>query len=155
MGVEVNVLVEADDVGQKVRAAEDAVRAVLRAEGRSDEVEVSVALVDDARIQELNRDYRGKDRPTDVLSFSMNEEVLTEDGRSLFLLGDVVISLPTAIRQAGEYGWTPEEEIARLAVHGTLHLLGYDHEEDEAEAEDMRRREEAILRGMGLDIVQD
>lgn len=151
MGVEVNVLVETDDVGPVVEAAADAVRAVLRAEDRSDGVEVSVALVDDARIRELNRDYRGKDRPTDVLSFPMNEEIETGDDR-LFLLGDVVISLPTAARQAGEYGWGLGEEIARLAVHGTLHLLGYDHEGDEAEAEDMRRREEEILRGLGLDI---
>lgn len=155
MSVAVNVLVEVDDREQVVRAAEDAVRAVLRFERRSDGVEVSVALVDDARIRQLNRDYRGRDRPTDVLSFPMSETVETEDGGTLFLLGDVVVSLPAAIRQAGEYGWTPAEEIARLVVHGTLHLLGYDHEEDAAEAEIMRRREEKILRRMGLDIIEE
>lgn len=154
MCVAVNILVETGDREQAVRAAEDAARAVLRFERRSDEVEVSVALVDDGRIRELNRDYRGKDTPTDVLSFPMSEVVETEDGRSLFLLGDVVVSLPTAARQAAEYGWTPGEEIARLVVHGTLHLLGYDHKDEAEEAEVMRRREEQILRGMDLDIVE-
>lgn len=129
----------------------DAVEAVLHREGRpADEAEVSVALVDDDYIRELNREYRGVDAPTDVLSFPMDEEDpdAAEDEPYL-LLGDVVISLPTAVRQAGEYGTDLPREVARLAVHGTLHLLGYDHQRDE-DAERMETLEAAILSSLPL-----
>ncbi len=103
-------------------------------------VELSVALVDDDYIQELNRTYRHLDEPTDVLSFPMNEEGL---------LGDVVISLERAEKQATDYGHSFEREVAFLLVHGILHLFGYDHDNDEERAK-MRDREEAILAGLGL-----
>lgn len=87
--------------------------------------EVSCLLCDDSFIKELNRTYRGKDRPTDVLSFSMNEGELVSGNRDL--LGDIIISVETAIRQGKDLGRTPLEEVTSLLVHGLLHLLGYDH----------------------------
>jgi probable rRNA maturation factor len=88
--------------------------------------EVSVYLTDDREVQSLNSQYRGKDTPTDVLSFPMDE---SEDVQySPVMLGDIVISLDTAARQAYEYFNTLRQEIAFLTVHGMLHLLGYDHE---------------------------
>jgi len=87
--------------------------------------ELSILLCDDARICELNRDYRGKNAPTDVLSFAMSEgeEVGLDDG----ILGDIVISVETAGRQALEAGVETSREVASLLIHGLLHLLGYDH----------------------------
>jgi homotetrameric cytidine deaminase/rRNA maturation RNase YbeY len=113
--------------------------------GAGPRVEVSVALVDDGYIHDLNRRFRGQDRPTDVLSFLMGEEEPgAGDEPGVLLLGDVVISLPAAVRQAAEYGHGLAWEVARLAVHGTLHLLGYDHERDE-DARRMQEREDAAL----------
>jgi cytidine deaminase len=113
--------------------------------GAGPRVEVSVALVDDGYIHDLNRRFRGQDRPTDVLSFPMGEEEPgAGDEPGVLLLGDVVISLPAAVRQAAEYGHGLAWEVARLAVHGTLHLLGYDHERDE-DARRMQEREDAVL----------
>ncbi len=100
--------------------------------------ELSIALVDDAEIQLLNRDYRAKDQPTDVLAFPM-------DG-SEGLLGDVVISLETAIRQAREHGVTPACEVRTLLVHGFLHLLGYDHERSAKDARSMFRKQRAMIK---------
>lgn len=86
---------------------------------------VSVFLCDDAIIQELNRTYRNKNKPTDVLSFSMNEgERLGGDSS---LLGDIIVSIDTAARQAPALGHTLTEEVTSLVIHGLLHLLGYDH----------------------------
>jgi probable rRNA maturation factor len=106
------------------------------------EAELSVVLCTDAFIQPLNRDYRGKDKPTDVLSFSQREgeEADPDDP----LLGDVVISLETAARQAGERGHALAHEVRVLLVHGILHLLGHDHEVD-AEAEEMEALERVLL----------
>lgn len=118
----------------------------LTTEGSSAQVEVSVALVDDDYIQDLNRRFRGLDRPTDVLAFPMLEELPGVNGEpGVVLLGDVVLSIPTALRQAAEYGHDLEHELLRLAVHGTIHLLGYDHEHD-AEAHRMQEREDTVLR---------
>ncbi|WP_148136669.1 rRNA maturation RNase YbeY [Candidatus Formimonas warabiya] len=128
--------------------------AVIREENLDMDPEVSILLVDDAEIQELNRSYRGMDRPTDVLSFAMNEEM---EGAPEFisleesnLLGDIVISLETAGRQAEEYGHSLERELGFLTVHGMLHLLGYDHG-NEAETAEMRQKEEKILNQVGLE----
>jgi probable rRNA maturation factor len=99
-------------------------------------LEVNLVLTGDARIHELNRDYRGMDKPTDVLSFSQIEGVggfvAAPSGR--LALGDVVISVDTAARQAAEQGHSLQAELNHLAVHGALHLLGYDHEVDGDEA---------------------
>lgn len=117
-----------------------------------EEAEVSLTLVNDSRIHELNREYRGVDGPTDVLSFALQEE--TEDEPEIFdyeddLLGDIVISVERARAQAVEYGHSFERELVYLAVHGTLHLLGYDHLEEEEKAE-MRKLEEAVMEKIGL-----
>lgn len=92
---------------------------------RLDESELSVVLCGDEVIHELNREWRGKDRPTDVLAFAMGEG--EAGGISPGLLGDVVISVDTARRQAPEHGRTILGEVTMLLAHGLLHLLGYDH----------------------------
>lgn len=133
-----------------------AVAATLQSEGVEDEVEVSIVLVDDPYIQELNAEYRGKDCPTDVLSFAMEEgeAEIDYDGEApdFRLLGDIVISLETAERQAQEYGHSYEREITFLTVHGMLHLLGYDHgsDEDDDGLAIMQSKQEAVLGQMGL-----
>ncbi len=112
--------------------------------------EVSVSLVDDEYIHRLNRHYRGVDRPTDVLSFAFDEgeEIPDIEGED-HLLGDIIISIDTAKRQAEEYGHTFERELAFLAVHGTLHLLGYDHMEEE-ETKIMRAEEKRVLAELNI-----
>ena len=123
-----------------------AIEAGVRLSGGSDEAEVSMILVDDQRIHALNLEYRGVDRPTDVLSFALQEE-MEEEPDSEFeddMLGDIVISVPRARAQAEEYGHSFERELIYLAVHGTLHLLGYDHEE-EGDKQEMRHREEEVM----------
>ena len=93
--------------------------------------EISVMLTDDSQIQKLNSDYRQTDKPTDVLAFAMREGI---DGKlHSELLGDVIISLATAKRQADENDYTLDAELARLTVHGVLHLLGYHHQTQDEE----------------------
>lgn len=134
---------------------EQTVRAVLRKAadvyGLTENNEVSLVFCDDAYIQNLNRDYRGKDQPTDVLSFALNEGEEPEivDGPVQVLLGDIIISLETAARQAEEYNHSLEREVAYLTVHGMLHLLGYDHMTEEDKAE-MRLEEEHVLSLLGI-----
>jgi probable rRNA maturation factor len=108
-----------------VRALGDAMLASLGLE----DAELSVLLTDDRRIQELNREHRGKDKPTDVLSFPLDEDEASSD--SPRLLGDVVISLDTADRQAQGRGRPLVEEVRFLLAHGILHLIGHDHAEPE------------------------
>lgn len=126
--------------------------AALREEGAAG-AEVSVTLVHEARIQELNRTYRGLDQPTDVLSFALREGEDTfippADADIPELLGDVIISVPRARTQAAEYGHSLERELGFLLTHGILHLLGYDHE-TEAGAATMRAKEESVLAAVGL-----
>ena len=113
---------------------------------------VSVILVKKRKIHEINRDYRGIDRPTDVLSFPLGEngEYDVNPATGAFLLGDIVISAETAVRQADLYGHGLEREIAFLTVHSMLHLLGYDHVNGGMEQAVMREKEEAILTNLGL-----
>lgn len=114
--------------------------------------EISVVFVNDRVMRELNLAWRRKDKTTDVLSFPLEDDVWACADRPAGLppveLGDIVISVPQAMRQAEEYGVKLSEEIARLLVHGTLHLLGCDHERSTAEARAMRSLEAAILRKM-------
>jgi probable rRNA maturation factor len=118
--------------------------AVLRALGRCD-AELSVALVDDASIAALNARYRGREGPTDVLSFSLLEGV--HAARRGALLGDVVVSLETAERQARRGRRSLDDEVLRLLIHGVLHLLGHDHERDD-EARAMQAEERRIARAV-------
>jgi len=98
-------------------------------------------LVRDAEIRRLNREYRKQDRPTDVLSFSLREGEFGDVSRSI---GDVVISLETAARQASANGCTLGAEVERLLVHGILHLAGYDHEVSLREEQRMKRKEQRM-----------
>ncbi|MCM1579563.1 MAG: rRNA maturation RNase YbeY [Ruminococcus sp.] len=113
--------------------------------------EVSVSFVNNGEIRRLNRQFRGKDRSTDVLSFPLGEngvyDINHETGA--MLLGDVVISMEKAVKQAKIYGHSPEREVGFLTVHSMLHLLGYDHESP-LEAAKMREKEEQILGELGL-----
>ncbi len=99
-----------------------------------DGVEVSITLTDNESIRELNKNWRGKDKATDVLSFPINEKPL---GYKYKVLGDVVISIPYTKKQAEKIGFSYKEEVLRLLIHGILHLLGYDHEKSEEEAKIM------------------
>lgn len=119
---------------------EAAVRHTLEEE-RAPGAEISVTLLDDAGIRALNRDYLGEDRPTDVLSFSLGDED--------FPLGDVYIGVEEARRQAAERGIALDEELVRLSVHGTLHVLGYDHPDGpDREASPMFLRQEELVRSV-------
>lgn len=104
-------------------------------------LELNVLLTDDAALRDLNKRYRNIDKPTDVLSFPMS----TDFGIDEDILGDIAISLDRARAQAKDYGATLVEELSRLAVHGTLHLLGYDHVNGGHQARKMKEREEAVL----------
>jgi rRNA maturation RNase YbeY len=104
--------------------------------------ELSVVLINDRAMRKLNAQYRGKDRPTDVLSFPQS----SPRGGVEQLIGDVVISLQAATRQAKEQKSTLHGEVVRLLVHGILHLLGYDHERSPQEARRMRAKERMIIR---------
>jgi len=123
---------------------------VLAAEGASS-ADVGVVVTGDATVRDLNRRYRGEDAPTDVLSFAFGEdagEFVLPPGKSS-RLGDVVISLPAARRQAKQARHSLERELALLLVHGLLHLLGYDHAA-EVEERLMRSREDALLTSLGV-----
>lgn len=126
--------------------------AVAVSENFNDDFEVSVSFVNDEEIHKLNKDFRNIDRPTDVLSFPLGEngeyDVNNETGA--YLLGDIVISIETALRQADIYGHSLEREIGFLTVHSMLHLLGYDHEEGKLQERIMREKEEAILEKLGI-----
>lgn len=125
-----------------------------------DSGEVDLTFVDNKRIHELNREYRGIDRPTDVLSFALNESgedepeivyEVNEDEQDGIpdMLGDIIISVTRAKEQAEEYGHSLERELGFLFVHGFLHLLGYDHQDEASEAE-MMGKQEQVLSQVGL-----
>jgi probable rRNA maturation factor len=120
------------------------VEAALRSECTSGQV--AVVITDDEGIQELNRDFLGNDEPTDVLAFSAQEEAegFVAAPEVDDYLGDVIVSFPRAAAQAREAGHTTEKEMALLVIHGLLHLLGYDHAEEEGR-EGMWARQEALL----------
>ncbi|MHB8375531.1 MAG: rRNA maturation RNase YbeY [Dehalococcoidia bacterium] len=138
---------EADASGVDEIALERLAAHALEAEDVARPAELSILLADDGVVRELNRAYRGTDAATDVLSFAQRagEEFARPDGAAPHL-GDVVISLDTARRQAVEYRQALHDEVAHLLVHGILHLLGYEHERVEDERA-MRAREDAILGG--------
>ena len=130
--------------------------ATLAYEGKEGHNEVSVTFTDNEGIRAINREYRQIDAPTDVLSFPLFDYDGTSEeppvDEMMEMLGDVVLSLETAKRQADEYGHSFEREVAFLTVHSMLHLLGYDHVNSDEEDAEMRRRQREILEGMGLSI---
>lgn len=129
-----------------------ACNAVLEYEGFDRSAEISVTFVDNARIAELNNEYRNKPVPTDVLSFPLgeNNEYDINENNGCVMLGDIVISMERAMEQAELYGHPLQREVAFLTVHSMLHLLGYDHEQGGLEAMRMREKEEAVLIQLGL-----
>lgn len=136
-----------------LKRLQEGIDAVADLNGLAEEAEVDVTIVDDEEIHELNRQYRGMDKPTDVLSFALDEGEEDEPeligGPEEHLYGDIIISAETALRQAEEYGHGLEREMTYLAVHGMFHLLGYDHMTEEDKAE-MRAKEEEALRAINL-----
>lgn len=152
MSVLVNNLQEkmaVDDITAEFLA--DAVRSALKAAGYNEDAEVGLVFVDDDYIHDLNHRYRGVDSPTDVLSFAMMEGEPVESGEAEPILGDVVISLQAVERQAGEYGHSFLREAAYLTVHGVLHLLGYDHMEEDNKRI-MRQKEKEIIAGLDFPV---
>ncbi|MCX5727306.1 MAG: rRNA maturation RNase YbeY [Nitrospirae bacterium] len=123
-------------------------RAILSDVGEAS-AELGIMFVGDQRMRGLNRKYRGKDRTTDVLAFAMRESFTPHASRlTPDMLGDVVIAVPTAARQAKQGQRSLDEELTVLLIHGILHLCGYDHERSEKEARRMHRRERMILRSL-------
>lgn len=150
MAVLISNLQEVVDVGDGLaELVEKAVQVVFFLEKQQDSAEVSVVFTDDEYIKELNNQYRNLNCSTDVLSFAQHDGDPMPDAGEEDLLGDVVISLQTAARQGEEYGYGLQREVAYLTVHGLLHLLGYDHNEEEKRVV-MREREEVALAALGL-----
>ena len=150
--MEINILIEEDlEIAVDVECLQKIVETTLAAENAPSNIEISLVITGQERIQELNREYRGQDRPTDVLSFSMTEQKVDEDmvpflgpPDGMLHLGEVIISYPQALIQAEEGILSIRKEMAVLAVHGVLHILGYDHEKSELEPA-MKAREGEIL----------
>jgi probable rRNA maturation factor len=148
--VEINILVEEGlEAAVELSWLEGVARQALAAENVGAQAEMGLVISSQERVQQLNRDYRGRDEPTDVLAFSAREEA---DGLPPFIpppdgvlhLGEVIISYPQAVAQAEEHGHPVKRELAILLIHGLLHLLGYDHEKTDA-GRKMRAREKELL----------
>lgn len=136
-----------DDAGALCSKAAEA---ALAGDGRKlDAAEISILLTDDAEVQALNRDYRDQDKPTNVLSFAALDGDPEPLPDGTLPLGDIVLAFETVEREAQEAGISLADHVTHMVVHGTLHLLQYDHETDE-EAEEMESLETAILAGMGI-----
>ena len=157
MSVKVNIFSKQNKVrlpvGTKLLIRK-ACNATLEFEKFGDSAEVDVTLVDDEEIREINKEQRKIDSSTDVLSFPLGEngEYDANPKTGALMLGDIVISVETALKQADLYGHGLEREIAFLTVHSILHLLGYDHVNGGMEQAIMREKEEAVLDALGLAI---
>ncbi|MFI3174960.1 MAG: rRNA maturation RNase YbeY [Bacillota bacterium] len=139
---------------ESIACIEQMVKATVKYENFSHPFEVSISIVSDEEIHDLNLRFRNMDKPTDVLSFPLLtfevDEILQPNEVGEVLLGDIVISIDTAKRQANEYGHSLLRELGFLTVHSTLHLLGYDHMNAEEE-EEMFRKQREILEEVGLE----
>lgn len=126
--------------------------AVLIAEQFHEDAEVSISFVNNEQIRQLNNEFRGKDIPTDVLSFPLGENGVYDRNleTGMLQLGDVVISMEKAVEQAKIYGHSLQREVGFLTVHSVLHLLGYDHETGGLDQVRMREKEESVLTSLGL-----
>lgn len=125
---------------------ENAISTSLNMAGYNDDYEISFSVVDEEEIRELNRDYRGNDAVTDVLSFPLYDR---GDIPPAGMLGDIVICAKRAKEQSEEFSHSYEREIIYLSVHSVLHLLGYDHEDEDDKLE-MREKEKAIMKELGV-----
>ncbi|OQP05839.1 rRNA maturation RNase YbeY [Geobacillus sp. 46C-IIa] len=151
MTIQIDFIDETNEVtAEQIETIERLIREAAAVENVPEGAEVSISFVDNERIRAMNRDYRGKDAPTDVLSFALEEEgegeidIIGADVPPV--LGDIVISVPKAKEQAAEYGHSFMRELGFLAVHGFLHLLGYDHETEEEERVMFAKQEEILAR---------
>ncbi len=155
MSVKVNILSKQKKVvlpaGTKLLIRKACI-ATFKSENFNGSAEVDVSIVDDNTIKEINLEHRNIDSATDVLSFPLGEngKYDTNPETGAFMLGDIVISAETALKQADLYGHGIEREIAFLTVHSMLHLLGYDHVNGGMEQAVMREKEEAVLDDLGL-----
>ncbi len=154
MPLEIDFLDETDElVEEQFKLVKDLLNVAARKEGVGDGTEVSITFVTNERIQEINRQYREKDQPTDVISFAMEEDLdgeISISGEGIpRVLGDIIISVSIAKEQAKEYEHSFSRELGFLAVHGFLHLLGYDHMTDEDE-KTMFSKQAEILDEFGL-----
>jgi probable rRNA maturation factor len=138
VNLEIDFIDETEEITEEeMQDLQKLIQFALKYEGVDGAVEMSVSFVDDERIHEINKEYRNKDKATDVISFAMEElgegetEIIGADFPRT--LGDIVISIPTTKIQAEEYGHSFRRELGFLAVHGCLHLLGYDHMTEEEE----------------------
>ena len=128
---------------------ENAIAKAIETEGAEGDFEVSVSFVTNEEIRELNRMYRNVDSETDVLSFPMDYDEYEEDIEELIMLGDIIISTEKIIEQSQEFGHSLEREMLYLTVHSVLHLLGYDHMEDN-DKEEMRNIEKEVMKKLEL-----
>lgn len=143
-------LIIANDTNEEIEMTEDlekVILEVLKTEGLTFAYEISITFVDKDEIHRLNRDYREVDRPTDVLSFPMEEELTIEGVDTM--LGDIVICMDVAKDQAADLGHSLQREIMYLTAHSMLHLLGYDHM-TEADKTIMRSREKEVMKNLGV-----
>ena len=132
------------------RKIKEVIRRILQYLKVDKEIEISVLFTDDKFIRTLNNKYRGIDKPTDVLSFSLQEGAIkSPEVESDKLLGDIIISVETAQKQADNLNHSMEKELTVLLIHGLLHLTGYDHEEDK-DYKIMREKESEILKIFAL-----
>lgn len=131
------------------KKAEATIGEILKVEKITENAEVSLSIVDRDAIHKLNKDYRGVDRETDVLSFPLDEEGYDNEGNPIILLGDIVICLDVAEDQANDFGHSLEREMMYLICHSTLHLLGYDHIEEDDKRE-MRAKEKEVMKNLGV-----
>jgi probable rRNA maturation factor len=127
-----------------MKKIKEVVRRILKKEG-CQETEVSILITDDERIRQLNKNFRNKNEPTDVLAFCQHKK--REEALKSNLLGDVVISVETAKRQASKYGQSLPNEIYRYLIHGLLHLIGY-KDESSLSYQKMKKKEEQLLEGV-------
>ncbi|MBM4762332.1 rRNA maturation RNase YbeY [Bacillus sp. B15-48] len=154
MSLEIDLFDETQELNEKeIREIEKLLNFAATTEAVEEGSELSVTFVSNERIREINREYRQKDLPTDVISFALEEEGEGElkvvGGDLPRILGDIIISTAKAREQAGEYNHSFMRELGFLTVHGFLHLLGYDHETEEDEKE-MFTRQREILDEYGL-----
>ncbi|WP_026893675.1 rRNA maturation RNase YbeY [Clostridiisalibacter paucivorans] len=138
---------EIEITNEMIEMLKEVIKECLNIESRTEDYELSISIVDDNEIMKLNKIYMGKDRPTDVLSFPMEDNTLF-DGQ-LPMLGDIVISAITAKRQSEEFGHSFEREMAYLTAHSMFHLMGYDHMEEQ-EKNIMREKEKQVMKNLGL-----
>ena len=157
MTVKVNITdnYKKEKVSSETKAlVKKACRTVLREENFNDNAEIELTFVDDEQIKELNKEYRNIDKSTDVLSFPLGENGIYDKNpeNGFYMLGDIVISVDHAEKQADLYGHGIEREVAFLTVHSMLHLLGYDHVDGGEQQRIMRQKEETVLEKMGLSV---